>query len=64
MSQTLVAESAFTERLSLPKDRIKILLLEGIHDTAVAMFEQAGYSNITRLKKALDGAQGEAAKLF
>ncbi len=61
MSQTLVAESAFTERLSLPKDRIKILLLEGIHDTAVAMFEQAGYSNITRLKKALDGADLEEA---
>ncbi len=47
--------NATIERLSLPKDRIKILLLEGIHDTAVALFEQAGYSNVTRLKKALDG---------
>jgi D-3-phosphoglycerate dehydrogenase len=43
------------ERLSLPKDRIKILLLEGIHDTAVSLFQQAGYTNISRLKKALDG---------
>jgi len=43
------------ERLSLPKDRIKILLLEGIHDTAVALFEEHGYSNVTRMKGALDG---------
>ena len=43
------------ERLSLPKDRIKVLLLEGVHDTAVALFEAAGYSNITRMPKALDG---------
>jgi D-3-phosphoglycerate dehydrogenase len=47
--------SQAAERLSLPKDRIKILLLEGVHDTAVALFEQFGYSNITRLPKALDG---------
>ena len=51
MSQTLIS----SERLSLPKDKIKILLLEGIHDTAVAMFEQDGYTNITRMKGALDG---------
>ena len=51
MSQTLMS----SERLSLPKDKIKILLLEGIHDTAVAMFEQDGYTNITRMKGALDG---------
>ena len=51
MSQSQIS----AERLSLPKDRIKILLLEGIHDTAVQMFEQDGYSNITRLKGALDG---------
>jgi D-3-phosphoglycerate dehydrogenase len=43
------------ERLSLPKDRIKILLLEGIHDTAVALFEQDGYTNVTRMKGALEG---------
>ncbi len=51
MSQTLIS----SERLSLSKDKIKILLLEGIHDTAVAMFEQDGYTNITRMKGALDG---------
>ena len=42
--------------LSLPKDRIKILLLEGISDTAVGILEQAGYTSIERLPKALDGA--------
>lgn len=61
MSQTLDAPITAAERLSLPKDRIRILLLEGIHDTAVALFEQAGYSNITRLKKALDGADLQEA---
>ena len=43
-----------SERLSLPKDRIKVLLLEGINDSAVELLEQAGYSNLERLPKALD----------
>ncbi len=42
-----------SERLSLPKDRIKVLLLEGINDSAVELLEQAGYSNLERLPKAL-----------
>ena len=41
--------------LSLAKDRIKILLLEGISDTAVSFFEEQGYATVTRLPKALDG---------
>jgi D-3-phosphoglycerate dehydrogenase len=45
-----------TERLSLPKDRIKILLLEGISDTAVRLFSAAGYTSVTRVPRALDGA--------
>ncbi len=44
-----------SETLSLPKDRIKILLLEGINDTAVNLFAEQGYATITRLPKALDG---------
>ncbi len=44
-----------SDRLSLSRDRIKVLLLEGVHDTAVAMFEQAGYGNIQRMPKALEG---------
>ena len=43
------------ERLSLSKDRIRVLLLEGVHDTAVKLLEQDGYTNITRMPKALDG---------
>ena len=41
--------------LSFPKDKIKVLLLEGIHETAVQLFTAAGYTNVTRLTKALDG---------
>ena len=51
MSQTQIS----TERLSLPKDRIKILLLEGVHQTAVELFRQAGYENVVQIKGALDG---------
>ncbi|WP_296708471.1 phosphoglycerate dehydrogenase [Rhodoblastus sp.] len=42
-------------RLSLSKDKIRVLLLEGIHESAVALFNAAGYTNVTRLTKALDG---------
>jgi D-3-phosphoglycerate dehydrogenase len=42
-------------QLSLPKDKIRVLLLEGVNDSAVQLIEQAGYSNLTRLPKALDG---------
>ena len=41
--------------LSFPKDKIKVLLLEGIHESAVSLFTAAGYTNVTRLTKALDG---------
>tara|TARA_R110000868_G_scaffold64493_4_gene193693 strand:- start:25175 stop:26428 length:1254 start_codon:yes stop_codon:yes gene_type:complete len=41
---------------SLPKDKIKILLLEGISDSAVNSLADAGYENIERLTSALDGA--------
>jgi D-3-phosphoglycerate dehydrogenase / 2-oxoglutarate reductase len=45
--------SNMTERLSLPKDRIRVLLLEGINDSAADLLVQAGYTNMTRLPKAL-----------
>lgn len=41
------------QRLSLSKDRIQILLLEGINDSAVDILRAAGYSQIERLPKAL-----------
>jgi D-3-phosphoglycerate dehydrogenase / 2-oxoglutarate reductase len=42
---------------SLPKDQIRILLLEGISDRAVEVLNAAGYAQIERLPKALDGAE-------
>lgn len=38
---------------SYPKDKIKVLLLEGIHQNAVKTFQDAGYTNIESLSGAL-----------
>ncbi len=43
-------------RISLPKDKICVLLLEGVSESAVGLFGAADYASITRLPKALDGA--------
>jgi D-3-phosphoglycerate dehydrogenase len=43
------------DRISLPKDRIRILLLEGIAQTAVDLFAGADYFTVTREKRALEG---------
>lgn len=43
-------------RLSLPKDKIRILLLEGVSDSAVERLAEAGYTNVRREAKGLDGA--------
>jgi D-3-phosphoglycerate dehydrogenase len=52
-----------SSQLSLAKDKIRILLLEGVNDSAVEMMKAAGYSSIERLPKALDGAAlSEAVK--
>ncbi len=45
-----------SDRLSLPKDRIRVLLLEGVSDSAVGLFGAAGYASVTRLAKGLEGA--------
>jgi len=42
-------------QLSLSKDKIRILLLEGISDAALGMIVHAGYTNVERLPKALSG---------
>jgi D-3-phosphoglycerate dehydrogenase / 2-oxoglutarate reductase len=42
---------------SLPKDKIKVLLLEGISETAVDLLKGAGYAQIDRRTKALDAAE-------
>ena len=41
-------------RYSLDKDKIKILLLEGVDPSAVESLNKAGYNNVEYLKKALD----------
>ena len=48
-------------KLSLPKEQIPILLLEGVAQTAVDAFTSAGYTNIRHLKTALDAEELKAA---
>lgn len=50
-----------TSHLSLPKENIHILLLEGIHQSAVSLLKEAGYKNITHMKEALEGKALEEA---
>ena len=42
-----------TSKTSFPKEKIRILLLEGIHANAVDVFKKAGYTNVERLTGAL-----------
>ena len=44
-----------SDQLSLPKERIRALLLENISETAVELLGQEGYTNVGREKKALEG---------
>ena len=44
---------------SFDKSKIKVLLLEGIHDNAQATLAAAGYRNVTALDHALSGAELE-----
>ncbi len=41
--------------LSYPKEKIRVLLLEGVHARAVEHFRQAGYENVESLDHALGG---------
>ena len=41
-------------RLSLPKEKVQFLLLEGIHENAIADLAADGYRNVVRLPGALD----------
>ena len=43
-----------TQQLSLPKDKIRFLLLEGVHQNAIDVLHAAGYHNIDYRKTALD----------
>lgn len=46
---------------SLPKDKIKFLLLEGVHPSAVETLKRDGYTNIEQHKKALPPEELKAA---
>ncbi|MEG1833792.1 MAG: phosphoglycerate dehydrogenase [Burkholderiaceae bacterium] len=48
-------------KTSLEKDRIKFLLLEGVHQTALDNLSRNGYTNIEYHKKALAGDELKAA---
>lgn len=50
-----------TKKLSLRKDRIRILLLEGIHQSAVDRLGEAGYTNVELVKHALPPDELRAA---
>src|SRR4051812_37746347 len=45
---------AMTDIYSLPKDRIGVLLLEGVSGRAVETLASAGYTRLTHLNTALD----------
>lgn len=42
------------KQISMEKDKIKVLLLEGIHEKAVELFKHDGYTNIEHIKTSLD----------
>jgi len=44
-----------TPTVSFPREKIRILLLEGIHESAVETLARHGYSNVERLGHALTG---------
>ena len=48
-------------KVSLEKDKIKILLLEGVHPSALEVLQGAGYSNIEYHKGSLSGEELEKA---
>jgi len=47
--------NSLDSQLSLAKDKIRVLLLENISETAVQSVRSSGYTNIRHLPKALDG---------
>lgn len=47
-------------KLSLPKGKIKVLLLENVHANAVELFKRQGYGHVEEVKEALDEAELKA----
>lgn len=50
-----------TTKVSLDKSKIKFLLLEGVHQSALEVLQNAGYTSIEYHKKALDDEELKAA---
>ncbi|MET0334225.1 MAG: phosphoglycerate dehydrogenase [Rhizobacter sp.] len=50
-----------TQRLSVPKEKLRFVLLEGIHPSAVDAIKQDGYTDVVTSPKALAGAELQAA---
>ena len=50
----LIFAKKMVKKFSLDKDKIRVLLLEGIHESAIQAFNEAGYTNIKYVKTALD----------
>lgn len=46
-----------TTRLSVPKEKLKFVLLEGIHPWAVEALHEDGYTNVVTSPKALEGEE-------
>lgn len=44
-----------TKNYSLPKEKIKVLLLEGMHENALQLFNEHEYTNIEYVKGSLEG---------
>ena len=53
--------NATPPRLSVPKDRLKFVLLEGIHPSAIEALRADGYTNVETHAKALSGDELVAA---
>ena len=51
---TLRKGSADMTKFSLDKDKIKVLLLEGVHPNSVDNFKSAGYTNVEYVKGSLE----------
>ncbi|MDP3583126.1 MAG: phosphoglycerate dehydrogenase, partial [Ignavibacteria bacterium] len=46
-----------TKTYSLAKEKIKVLLLEGMHENALELFNQNDYTNVEYIKSSLEGEE-------
>ena len=58
-SYLIIYNRALMTNFSLDKSKIKVLLLEGIHDNASQVFRENGYTDVECLNGALSGEELE-----